>query len=131
MSLVRNLYRGETNINFVGSRRRWYLASVVLLVICVLSFAFRGFNYGVEFAGGTQFSFTASGTSLTTSSVDSFRRHIDALGPEARRTTVDQVQSAAARNAGDDDAVDPAGDESATEKPSSADDTPEGGSRGT
>jgi hypothetical protein len=67
----------------------------------------------------------------TTSSVDSFRRHIDALGPEARRTTVDQVQSAAARNAGDDDAVDPAGDESATEKPSSADDTPEGGSRGT
>jgi hypothetical protein len=29
------------------------------------------------------------------SSVDSFRRHIDALGPEARRTTVDQVQKAA------------------------------------
>ena len=59
----------------------------------------------------------------TTSSVDSFRRHIDALGPEARRTTVDQVQSAAARNAGDDDAVDPPSDESATE-PSSTDDRP-------
>ena len=29
------------------------------------------------------------------SSVDSFRRHIDALGPEARRTTVDQVHKAA------------------------------------
>ena len=28
------------------------------------------------------------------SSVDSFRRHIDALGPEARRNVVDQVQSA-------------------------------------
>ena len=63
--------------------------------------------------------------------VESFRRHIDALGPEARRTTVDQVQSAAARNAGDDDAVDPTGDESATEKPSSTDDTPEDGARGT
>jgi preprotein translocase subunit SecF len=75
MSLVRNLYRGETNINFVGSRRRWYLASLVLLVICVLSFVFRGFNYGVEFAGGTQFSFTASGTSLTTSQVDSAFTH--------------------------------------------------------
>ncbi len=69
--------------------------------------------------------------SANTSSVDTFRRHIDALGPEARRTTVDQVQSAAARNAGDDDAVDPAGDESATEKPSSTDDTPEDGARGT
>ena len=39
------------------------------------------------------------------SSVDSFRRHIDALGPEARRTVVDQVQSAAGRSATDDDAV--------------------------
>jgi preprotein translocase subunit SecF len=75
MSLVRNLYRGETNINFVGSRRRWYLASLALLVICVLSFVFRGFNYGVEFAGGTQFSFTASGTSLTTGQVDSAFTH--------------------------------------------------------
>jgi hypothetical protein len=32
----------------------------------------------------------------TESSVDSFRRQIDALGPAARRSTVDQVQSAAA-----------------------------------
>ena len=72
------------------------------------------------------------------SSVDSFRRHIDALGPEARRTTVDQVQSAAARNAGDDDldvdkaAVEPAADESApTEPPATDDGADEGGGRGT
>lgn len=32
------------------------------------------------------------------SSVDSFRRQIDALGPAARRTVVDQVQTAAARD---------------------------------
>ena len=43
--------------------------------------------------------------SANTSSVDTFRRHIDALGPEARRTVVDQVQSAAGRSATDDDAV--------------------------
>ena len=64
----------------------------------------------------------------TTSSVDSFRRHIDALGPEARRTTVDQVQSAAARN----DSIDESADTSPTdESPSSDDDTDEGGARGT
>ncbi len=34
-------------------------------------------------------------------SVDSFRRQIDALGPRARRTVVDQVQSAAERAAHD------------------------------
>ena len=64
------------------------------------------------------------------SSVDSFRRHIDALGPEARRTTVDQVQSAAARNAGDDDTVDQAADEPTPTEPPATDDGEDGG-RGT
>ena len=66
----------------------------------------------------------------TTSSVDSFRRHIDALGPEARRTTVDQVQSAAARNAGDDEPVDEASTPPTSEQPSTDDHT-EDGDRGT
>ena len=48
-------------------------------------------------------------------SVDSFRRQIDALGPAARRTVVDQVQQNAANrdldgdvNARPDDPADPA-----------------------
>lgn len=44
------------------------------------------------------------------SSVDSFRRHIDALGPEARRTTVDQVHKAAG-DEHDDPADETPGDE--------------------
>ena len=68
----------------------------------------------------------------STNSVDSFRRHIDALGPEARRTTVDQVQSAAARNAGDDETVDEPGEPTPTDETQSSDDTTdEGGARGT
>ena len=67
----------------------------------------------------------------TNSSVDSFRRHIDALGPEARRTTVDQVQNAA-RNAGDDGAVEQSGDVSPSDEAASTDDDTEtGGGRGT
>ncbi|MEP7020919.1 MAG: protein translocase subunit SecF [Pseudonocardiales bacterium] len=65
-SVVRRLYRGETRINFIGSRRRWYLASLILIIICLLSFVFRGFNYGVEFSGGTQFQIPVQGTSITT-----------------------------------------------------------------
>ncbi|MCU1659153.1 MAG: Protein-export rane protein SecF, partial [Pseudonocardiales bacterium] len=64
---IRQLYRGETRINFIGHRRRWYFASLVLLAICVLSFVFRGFNYGVEFKGGTQFQIHATGTSISAS----------------------------------------------------------------
>ncbi len=42
--------------------------------------------------------------------VDSFRRQIDALSPEARRPVVDQVQSAAGRTTSDDE-VDEVDDE--------------------
>ena len=55
MSALGRLYRGETNINFIGNRRKWYVASAVLVLICVASMAFKGFHWGVEFAGGTQF----------------------------------------------------------------------------
>lgn len=65
-----------------------------------------------------------------TDGVDSFRRQIDALSPEARRTVVDQVQNAAERHRADDDGAgqDDRGD-GADDDP---DDHPdEGGARGT
>ena len=70
MSVFRTLYRGETRLNFIGSRRRWYFASLVLIVICILSFVLRGFNYGVEFAGGSQFQIPVQNTHINTSDVD-------------------------------------------------------------
>ncbi|HKF31850.1 MAG TPA: protein translocase subunit SecF [Jatrophihabitantaceae bacterium] len=65
LSLFSRLYRGETHFDFIGTRRRWYIASGIFLVICVLSFIIRGFNWGVEFKGGSQFQIAASGTSIT------------------------------------------------------------------
>src|SRR3954452_11904111 len=64
----------------------------------------------------------------STNSVDSFRRHIDALSPEARRTTVDQVQNAASRR---DTAHDPREPSPTDEQPSGEDDPDEGVARGT
>ncbi len=49
------LYRGETNFNLVGNRKRWYLASAIIILICLVSMVFRGFNVGIEFAGGNQY----------------------------------------------------------------------------
>ncbi|GAA3382854.1 protein translocase subunit SecF [Cryptosporangium minutisporangium] len=57
MGLAGRLYRGETNIDFIGSRKRWYIASAVLVLICVGTMVFRGFNWGIEFSGGTSFVF--------------------------------------------------------------------------
>jgi preprotein translocase subunit SecF len=55
VSLVRRLYRGETNIDFIGSRKRWYLASAILVTVCLGLIIFKGFNYGIEFSGGNSF----------------------------------------------------------------------------
>ena len=44
----------DTNINFVGRRRAFFLFSAALLVVAVaLYFVKGGFNYGVDFTGGT------------------------------------------------------------------------------
>src|SRR6266540_4581828 len=65
-SMWSRLYRGETNMDFIGQRKKWYLASGLLLMICLASIVFRGFHYGIEFSGGNQFGLPVkSGTSLT------------------------------------------------------------------
>jgi preprotein translocase subunit SecF len=66
---LRKMYRGESTFRFIATRNRWYLASLILIVICVFSIAFRGFNFGIDFSGGSTFQLPASNT-VTTTTVD-------------------------------------------------------------
>jgi len=52
MSRWSRLSRGETTIDFVGLRRRWFAISAVLLLISLLGLGLRGLNLGLEFEGG-------------------------------------------------------------------------------
>ena len=60
LSVFHRLNAGEAVFDFIGHRKRWYWVSAVLLLLCVGSFIFRGFNFGIEFDGGTQFQFKAA-----------------------------------------------------------------------
>jgi len=71
MSVFTSLYRGETRFNFIGSRKRWYLASIVLILLCVASMVFKQFNVGIEFKGGTQFQIVKSGENISIASIES------------------------------------------------------------
>lgn len=51
------LYRGDTQLDFIGVRKRWYAASAVIIVVCILGIALRGFNFGIDFAGGDSYQF--------------------------------------------------------------------------
>jgi preprotein translocase subunit SecF len=53
----RRLYRGEVDIDFVGRYKLWSTLSGLLLLISVLGLVVQGLNLGVEFKGGSVFSF--------------------------------------------------------------------------
>ena len=57
-----DLYTGEKSVDFVGLRKIWLTVGVVLMVLAVLvpvirggGNFFAGFNFGIEFTGGSQF----------------------------------------------------------------------------
>ena len=75
MGLGRRLYRGEIDVDFVGKWRLWYGLSGFLLIISLAGLLFNGLNLGVEFKGGTIFSFKA-----TQASVEEVRTSVRDLG---------------------------------------------------
>lgn len=52
MSAWSRLRRGETTIDFVGLRRRWFMISALLILVSLASLAIRQLNLGIEFEGG-------------------------------------------------------------------------------
>lgn len=54
--LGNQLYSGERSINFVGRRKLWYAIALVVVILSVALPAARGgFNFGIEFRGGSEF----------------------------------------------------------------------------
>lgn len=84
MSVFARLYRGETRFDIVGRRRWFYLASAVIVLVALLSIIFRGFNYGIEFKGGTQFQVPAKSAAA---SVEDVRKAFDSAGVTPDSTT--------------------------------------------
>jgi len=58
------LYRGETSIDFVGKRRRWYSFSGLLIVLSAVVLGTQGLNLGIEFKGGSEFSISKPGVTV-------------------------------------------------------------------
>jgi len=72
MGLGRRLYRGEIDVDFVGRWKLWYSLSGFLLIVSLAGLLFNGLNLGVEFKGGSVFSFKAPQTSSVVEVRDTF-----------------------------------------------------------
>jgi preprotein translocase subunit SecF len=58
------LYRGETSVNFIGNRRRWYGLSGFFVLLSIGALAIQGLTLGIEFKGGSSFTVNTSSPSV-------------------------------------------------------------------
>jgi preprotein translocase subunit SecF len=63
-SLAHRLYNGEAGLDVVGRSRLIYKITAVVVLICLGSMIFRGFNFGIDFAGGNSFRLPGSSEQL-------------------------------------------------------------------
>ena len=66
MSVFGRLARGEVRFDFITPRKRWYIASGIVILVCLASLVFRGFHLGIDFKGGASFEFPGRGQSVST-----------------------------------------------------------------
>lgn len=52
------LYRGETSVDFIGRRRRWYSISAFFILASIAALSLQGLHLGIEFKGGSSFTVT-------------------------------------------------------------------------
>jgi preprotein translocase subunit SecF len=73
--LGNDLYSGRVSFDIVGRRKIWYAVALVLVVIAIIAPVARGgFNFGIEFRGGSEF-------------------RIDGVGSTSQQVARDAVQS--------------------------------------
>jgi len=58
------LYTGETSIDIIGKKKRWYAFSGLLVVLSFAALTLQGLHLGIEFKGGASYTVTKSGANL-------------------------------------------------------------------
>jgi preprotein translocase subunit SecF len=97
--LGNDLYSGKKSLNIVGRRKLWYSISAVLILICIIGPILRGgFNFGIEFTGGSEFivsDVTEQTESIATEAVQSVDPtlvpKVTQLGESSMRVQTEQI----------------------------------------
>lgn len=86
--LFHRLYTGTGAFDVVGKRKRWYIFFAVLILVCIASIVFRGFNLGIDFTGGTRIALPAQGANgnISTSQVEEVFNDTLSIEPAAVQT---------------------------------------------
>jgi preprotein translocase subunit SecF len=104
-----DLYTGARSIDFVGRRKIWYAIAAVMVVLSILIPIVKGgFNFSIEFRGGSQFTIsnvsstdTTKAQSAVTSVVPNAVSHVSVVGSDAVRVQTDQLSEAQTHDVSD------------------------------
>jgi len=58
------LYTGQTSIDIIGKKKRWYAFSGLLIILSIGALTLQGLHLGIEFKGGASYTITKSGADL-------------------------------------------------------------------
>ncbi len=58
------LYRGETSIEFIAKKKRWYAFSGLLIIVSAIALGTQGLKLGIEFKGGSVFTVQSAGVNV-------------------------------------------------------------------
>lgn len=69
------LYRGETSLNIIQARRKWYAVSALFILVSLFALTAKGLELGIEFKGGSSFTVTT-----TTGTIEQARAAVTGAG---------------------------------------------------
>lgn len=76
--LGNRLYSGETSINIIANRKRWYAISAVFILISFGALLVQGLHLGIEFKGGSSYTVNTSDPSI-----DKAREAVEGTGVDS------------------------------------------------
>jgi preprotein translocase subunit SecF len=91
--VLTRLSTGTGAFNILGRRKIYYVVSATLVVLSILLIIFRGFQFGIDFAGGTTLQFQPNaGQEISTSQVAEVVTSATGVAPDSVQTVGTQVQ---------------------------------------
>jgi preprotein translocase subunit SecF len=88
-----DLYSGKRSIDFVGRRRLWYAISAVLVLIALVGPWLRGgYEFGIEFRGGSEFTVSQVATLDQTLATDAVNEAVPGSNPRVSTLGQDSVR---------------------------------------
>lgn len=93
-----DLFTGARSVKFIERRKLWLAISAVLMILCILIPVVRGFNWGIDFRGGSQFQISHAHSTDQTIATDAVHAvksdaivQVSVVGGSGIRVTTDQL----------------------------------------